>query len=265
MELSKYFERVGYGGDAAPTLETLTELHMAHVFAIPFENLDVFYGRPVSLAPEALWRKLVQDGRGGYCFEMNGLFSLVLRELGFQVRDLLARRVIGDACLAKTHQVLTVEIGGARYLADVGFGSNGVAAPLRLAPGEEQTQPADVYMLTTDARFGYVLHRRKKDGAFAPMYAFTEEECCPADFEVANYFVSTHPQSFFRAQRFCTKPTRTGRITLTDDTLKIRENGAVIQRPVSGKDFETLLELHFGLTLGFLDGSPAPDAVTQKI
>ncbi|MDR1206566.1 MAG: arylamine N-acetyltransferase [Peptococcaceae bacterium] len=248
MELDRYFERVGYKGGAAPTLETLTALHTAHVFAIPFENLDVFYGKPISLEPEALCRKLVDGGRGGYCFEMNGLFSLVLRELGFHVTDLLARRVDGGIRRAKTHQVLMIEIDGARYLADVGYGNNGIAAPLRLAPGEEQAQMADAYLITEDPQFGYVLHRRE-DGAFAPMYAFTAEECYPADFEVANYYVSTHPQSFFRAGRFCTKPTPSGRITLTEDSLKIRENGAATQRPVSEGEFGSLLNRHFGLSL----------------
>jgi N-hydroxyarylamine O-acetyltransferase len=248
MDLNAYFERVGYDGGVSPTLETLTKLHMAHVFAIPFENLDVFYGKPISLASETLWRKLVEGGRGGYCFEMNGLFSLVLRALGFHVTDLLARRAADNTYLAKTHQVLTVEIGGARYLADVGFGNNGIVAPLRLVPGEEQAQLTDVYLLTVDPRFGYVLHRRGKD-AFMPMYAFTTEECCPVDFEVSNYYVSTHPQSFFRAGRFCTKPTPEGRITLTDDMLKIRENGVTTKYPVSGEEFRILLNRHFGLPL----------------
>jgi N-hydroxyarylamine O-acetyltransferase len=247
MELSAYFDRVGYTGDPRPTLETLTALHVGHTFNIPFENLDVFAGKPVSLAPDALFDKLITRRRGGYCFEMNGLFALVLRELGFQPRQLLARTAFAGAYSAKLHEVLTVETQDGTYLCDVGYGNDGIAAPLLLSPDSEQTQFKLAYRFTCDGTFGYVLHRREGAG-FIPMYAFTDNEYVPEDFEVANHYTSTHPRSFFRLQRFATKPTPTGRITLTEQRLTIRDDGDVTERTISGEP--ELLELfrrYFGL------------------
>jgi N-hydroxyarylamine O-acetyltransferase len=249
MDLDKYFTRIGYTGGAAPTLETLTALHTAHVFTIPFESLDAKYGREISLAPDALFDKLVTRRRGGYCFEMNGLFSIALSALGFRVKNLLARTALGDEYHAKSHEVLTVELDGNTYLADVGYGNDGISAPLEVRCGTKQTQFGNTYSFTEHAKHGWVLCRREGD-TFSPMYAFTERECLPVDFEVANYYTATHPTSFFKMSAFATKPTPTGRITLTEEYLKIREKGVITERKVTDKqDFARLLYDYFELNL----------------
>ncbi|MDR0817996.1 MAG: arylamine N-acetyltransferase [Oscillospiraceae bacterium] len=250
--IEKYLERVGYSGELTQTYETLYALHTAHVFNIPFENLDVFYGRTISLDEDALFDKLVNRRRGGYCFEMNGLFSIVLKKLGFKARNLLARTAFGGDYSAKLHQVISVEIDEKTYLADVGYGNEGIAAPLLLdADGAdtEQTRFSETYRFTRDPRFGYALER-KVSGGFTPMYAFTTEECIPSDFEVANHYTSTHPNSFFKMAGFITMPTASGRITLTGRHLKINENGQITEREITGEsEFAAFLSEQFGLDI----------------
>ncbi|MDR1328409.1 MAG: arylamine N-acetyltransferase [Oscillospiraceae bacterium] len=246
-ELDNYFARIGYCGAADATLETLTALHTGHTFSIPFENLDVFYGRAISLEPDSLYGKLVTRRRGGYCFEMNGLFSRVLTELGFRVTRLLARCTFNGAYTAKTHEVMVVEIGGQAYLCDVGYGADGIAGPLPLVVGAEVAQFTNTYRFSEDPRFGFVLERGA-GGGFEPMYAFTLEECLPVDYELSNHYTATHPSSFFRMMKFVTMPTPEGRITLTDNSFKTVADGRVTEAHVSGDaELAELLTRHFGL------------------
>jgi N-hydroxyarylamine O-acetyltransferase len=115
LNLDKYLERINYSGSTKATEETLHDLHVCHTLNVPFENLDVFYNMPPLLDEFSLYNKIVLNRRGGYCFEMNGIFSIVLKKMGFKVTDLLARVTIdGTNYTAKTHQVLLVETGHTR-------------------------------------------------------------------------------------------------------------------------------------------------------
>jgi N-hydroxyarylamine O-acetyltransferase len=241
LNLEAYLKRINYHGRTDVSFETLNELHIAHTFNIPFENLDVYFNKPPLLDKDSLFKKLVENKRGGYCFEMNGLFSLVLRELGFKVTDLLVA--------GRLHQVLLAEVDGKRYLADVGYGNDGIAGPLLLEEGLEQQQFTNTYRFTSDPALGYML-QRLADGEFKPMYTFTLQECTPLDYLISNHFTATYPESFFRKMKFCTMPTREGRITLTDQHYKVTENGRVTEQAVSGDaEFAELLKKHFGLDI----------------
>jgi len=248
MNLQEYLSRIGYMKDLSLSLDTLTELHSAHVFNIPFENLDVVQGLPINLASNALFDKIVTRKRGGYCFEMNGLFADVLRELGFNVRQTLARTAFGGTFSAKLHEVLVVNIGQNTYICDVGYGNDGISAPLLLELGTKQTQFVNTYRFIFDDTWGYIMQRKVAD-EYVPMLAMTLEECVPDDFEVASHYTSTHPMSFFKMQRFATKPTPTGRITLTDNHWKVVDNDSITEQDISPSEFENLLQTHFGLTL----------------
>ncbi|HEY6175060.1 MAG TPA: arylamine N-acetyltransferase, partial [Kofleriaceae bacterium] len=125
IDLDRYFARIGYDGPRDATLATLNGIANAHVQAIPFENLDVLLGRGIDLDLDAVQRKLVDDRRGGYCFEQNSLLLAVLGELGFEARPLSARVRMQrprDFVPARTHLVVRVELDGP-WLADVGIGS----------------------------------------------------------------------------------------------------------------------------------------------
>ena len=253
FNLSTYFDRIKYTGKTDPSVETLKALHIAHTFNIPFENLDVFYKKPPSLERDALFNKIVVNNRGGYCYEMNGLFSFVLKELGFKVADLLARGTRdGIQYFSKTHQVLMVEIDDKRYLVDVGYGNDGIAAPLLLEAGLEQQQFINTYRFLIDPEFGYVLQRKVND-TYQYMYAFKLDKCYPVDFLMSNHFSATYPESLFVKMKFCTRPTPEGRITLTDGHFKVTSNGCVMDKEISGDaEFNELLRKYFDLNLELL-------------
>src|SRR6187402_3753354 len=155
MNLAAYFQRIGYRGRYHPDLALLSALTLAHTRSIPFENLDVLLGRPISLEPEALFQKLIVERRGGYCFEQNGLFLEVLRELGFQVTPLGARvrlqRPRGFTP-PRTHVFLRVELDGESWLTDVGVGGLSLTAPLRLMTEAEQATPHEPRRIVQEGR-----------------------------------------------------------------------------------------------------------------
>src|SRR5580700_7796254 len=123
MDLMAYARRIGFNGDLRPTAECLRELHLAHALHVPFENIEVLMRRPVRLDLDSLWKKIVEDRRGGYCFELNTLFTAVLEQVGFHVRRLGARVRLGAVGVRpRTHMLSAVEADGRQWLCDVGFG-----------------------------------------------------------------------------------------------------------------------------------------------
>ncbi|WP_246169850.1 arylamine N-acetyltransferase family protein [Alkalibaculum sporogenes] len=250
FNVGSYLERIKYKGKTDITYKTLYGLHTAHTLEIPFENLDVYYRKPISLDRESLFNKIVENKRGGYCFEMNGLFSFILEELGFKVTNLLARGTMdGKTYFAKTHQVLMVEIDDKRYLVDVGFGNDGITAPLLLEEEVEQQQFTNTYRILKEPKFGYVLQNKVGD-EYRYMYAFTLDECCPMDYLMSNHFTETFPDSFFIKMKLCTMPTKDGRITLTDEHFKVISNNHVTETKISSDaEYNELLKSHFGLDL----------------
>src|SRR5574341_1574684 len=151
MNAAAYLERIAYSGSREPNLQTLQTLHRAHLLAVPFENLDIHLGRPIVLDQDKLFEKIVLERRGGFCYECNGLFGALLREMGFQVTLLSARVRISDGSgfgPEFDHLVLRVELGEP-WLADVGYGG-GFREPLRLVENLEQVQGWSVYRLLRD-------------------------------------------------------------------------------------------------------------------
>ena len=149
IDLDRYFARIGYDGPARTDLATLRAIQELHPAAIPFEAIDVLLGRGIDLAPGAVDAKLIAGGRGGYCFEQNGLLRRVLTALGYRVEPLMARvlwnRPAGAPAQPRTHMVLRVELDGVPWLADVGFGSVVPTAPLRLDTEAPQQNPHDTF------------------------------------------------------------------------------------------------------------------------
>ena len=134
FDLKAYLQRIGHDAPVAPDLSTLRALAVAHVAAIPFENLSPLLGEAVELTPEAVERKLVQAHRGGYCFEQNLLFAEALRAVGFEVSGLIARvlwKRAEDTITPHTHMLLRIELAGESWLADVGFSGQTLTGALR--------------------------------------------------------------------------------------------------------------------------------------
>lgn len=250
FNLDSYLERISYKGNTNAVEDVLKDIHIAHTLNVPFENLDVFYKKPVLLDEASLCKKLIENRRGGYCFEMNGIFSLALQTMGFKVTNLLARCTLdGTHYTTKTHEAMLVETGSSRWLADVGFGNDGIIAPLLLEENTEQKQFSHTYRLIKDSKLGYVLQKKNEEG-FYPLYAFTLDECSPDDFLMSNHFTATFPGSFFLTMRMCTMPKKDGRITLTDSHFKVVKENEVSTRPIANEsEFASLLKENFGLDL----------------
>lgn len=218
FDLQAYLERIHYAGRMHATAEALHALHLAHATHIPFENLDVLCRRPIQLDIGSLQKKLVDARRGGYCFEQNLLFATALEALGFCVKPLAARvRLRTARILPRTHMLLLVEADGARWLADVGFGGEGLLLPVSLAEGQPASQFRWTYRLVTVA--GEWLLQSKRGDRWVDLYSFSEEPQEPADFEMANYYVSTHPDSRFVQTLTVQLPTPERRHILRDMEL----------------------------------------------
>jgi N-hydroxyarylamine O-acetyltransferase len=237
FDLEGYFRRIGFAGPARADAPTLNALHRLHVGAIPFENLDPLMGRPVTLEPSALQEKLVRGRRGGYCFEQNTLFAAALRTVGFAVSGLSACvRWAGpsDRPLGRRgHMLLRVDHGDGAWLADVGFGSNLLDAPLRLDCGVEQDTPAGRYVLG-EHRGALGLFKRTPT-AWRLMYAFDLDACRSSDQERANAFTATAPHLWSTTSLLVERLTERARYVLSDTRLVVqRRGGETTERRIAG-------------------------------
>lgn len=196
--IDAYCARLGVHHPGAPDLDTLRRLHAAHAAAIPFENLDILFGRNIHLDLDSLRAKLVDARRGGYCFEHNTLFLAMLRELGFEATAMEARVLAGATTVrARTHMVLIVRVNREEWLADVGFGGEGPLEPVPMRGGAATPETASLACRVVTRGSDRVL--QMFDGAaWADQYAFLPQPIEPIDVEVANWYTSTHPQSVFR-------------------------------------------------------------------
>lgn len=198
LDLDAYFERIGYAGSTPPTLATLERVALGHPVAIPFENLDPYLRRPVALDLASIQRKLIHGGRGGWCFEHNLLLGTALAGLGFHPRGLGARvlwNALPGPLPARSHMVLLLALSGRPYIVDAGFGGVTLTAPLRLeAETVQDTHHGRFRLLRVESDF--VLQAEVQD-SWRSLYRFDLQPQRLADYEVANWYLSNHPQSHF--------------------------------------------------------------------
>jgi N-hydroxyarylamine O-acetyltransferase len=198
-DVDAYLARIGYAGPRTPTFATLAGLHACHAGTIPFENLDIHLGRLIRIDLPSIQRKLVQDRRGGYCFEHNALLGAVLRALGFEVIPLLGRvrwQIPAETPTPLTHQLLRVETPDAGpCIADVGFGSMSLFQPLRLEFDTEQPGCLEPRRLVR--RPDHLAHQARHGDMWSDVYHFTLTPPSSVDFEVSNWYTCAHPQSAF--------------------------------------------------------------------
>ncbi len=241
IDLPAYLRRIGYTQAVRPDAATLRGLAAAHVASIPFENLDPFLGVPVVLELPRLERKLVQHGRGGYCFEQNLLFREVLRAIGYPVTGLIARVLWQrdeSEVTAQSHMLLRVEIEGESWLADVGFGGMVLSGALRLAPDVEQLSAHEPYRLLEDN--GQWRMQALVRGQWATLYRFDLQPREDIDYVVANHYTSTFPQSHFLHQLTIARSVPGRRLNLRSRDFTVHHLGGESVRRTLGTAEEIL-------------------------
>ncbi|WP_109483417.1 arylamine N-acetyltransferase [Paraburkholderia sp. C35] len=257
LDLDRYFRRIGYTGPQAATLDVLRELHRLHPLSIPFENLDSLTGRRVELDLSAVVDKLIGRKRGGYCFEQNRLFAHVLMQLGFDVTPMIARPLWGrepDAITPRTHMLLRVNVDDQPWIADVGFGAATLTAPMRLQAGAAQPTTHEPFRLADAAHGAFDLEVQTGE-TWTKMYRFDLQRAEWVDYDVSNWYTSTHPDSFFTTSLVVCRVTPEGRLTLFNDRLTARsKDGEAIERHIeSAHELETCLRDTFMIQLGDID------------
>ncbi|HVZ02649.1 MAG TPA: arylamine N-acetyltransferase [Dongiaceae bacterium] len=252
IDLDAYFRRIGYAGPREPTLDVLAALQKHHLGAIPFENLDVLLRRPIRLDPESLQRKLVDDRRGGYCFESNGLLFHVLRAMGFRTTALAARVLFERPEFPlppRSHMLQRVEVEGGAYLVDVAFGGLTPAGLLRFEPHAAQATARESCRLVPA---GDELDLQARMGAeWRTLYRIATHPHLPVDYEQANWHVSTHPESYFVNNLIVAMPGEGCRYTLFNDVFRTRHPDGRVeeQAVVSGAALVALIEGTFAIPL----------------
>ncbi|MBI1197492.1 MAG: arylamine N-acetyltransferase [Phenylobacterium sp.] len=252
IDLDAYFARIGYSGPREPTLAVLRDLHRLHPAAVPFEAIDCLLDRGVDISPAAVDAKLIHGRRGGYCFEQNSLFQRALDALGFRTEGLAGRvrwNQPPDAPVQpRTHMVLRVTVDGRDWMVDVGFGGCVLTAPLVFAPGEVQATDHDRYRLTP---VGAELRLEvEREAGWIPAYDLSMVPCVTRDYEMANWFTSTHPTSHFRANLLAGRTTDEARYGLLFNRFTVRPKGGRPTHEILDADgIERTLREVFGLAV----------------
>lgn len=253
MDIRAYLDRIGYDRPVRLDVETLFGLQRTHLLTVPFENLDIHLGNPIQLNEQSLWDKIIIRKRGGFCYELNGMFAWLLKQIGFEVTYLNARvyNQAGKRGREFDHLTLLVRIPNdeTNWLADVGFGDS-FFEPLLFGYNGEQTQGSRAYRLEP-VEDGIDLLRWDHDGGWGRQYFFDlQERAFPADYEASCKYHQTSPKSSFTREKVVSLATPDGRVTLDSKNLTITTNGKRIKRQLSGEtEFQKLLKYYFGIEL----------------
>lgn len=245
----KYLERIEFSGDPHPTLNTLSALQKQHLLHVPFENLDVHRRVPVVI--ENSYHKIVDCHRGGFCYELNSAFHDLLKDSGFE-SYLISGRVY-DAEKKRfgpgfDHMAIVVKLSDALWLVDVGFGEF-CFHPLKIEAGVVQSDPRGKFKIEQAEGQSLLVGKQTEQG-YKPEYIFTLQPRSIEDFEEMCIFHQTSPQSHFTQKRICSLPREVGRISLTENILKITGNGdAKMKRLQSEEEVDQVLKDYFGIRL----------------
>lgn len=250
MNAERYLSRIGLKESSLPpTPQTLETLQRAHLYTVPYENLDILAGKPIVLEKEALYEKIVERRRGGYCFELNELFGHLLRALGYGVTDSFGRFLRGETEIPmRRHHVLLVSCeGGERFLCDVGVGNGSPTRPVPLIEGKALIDGRNTYRLHRDDFLGWVLEEAYK-GGWRDVYSFTEERQLPVDFVATSFYCEKSPASPFNKAPMISLRTPEGRKTRDDDEFRIFDaSGVRVITPEAPEEIDRLTREWFGL------------------
>ncbi len=238
VKVAAYFKRIGLEmpETIVPDSALLKQLEFAHCTTVPYENLDIIRGIPLSLDENDLFEKVVTRGRGGFCFELNGIFGWLLRQLGYEVTDVASRYLRGESSIPMCrHRVLIVKAIDGVWCVDVGIGEVCPRYPVRLEEGLEQPQFDECYRFDRDPFLGWVL-MDKHHGEWRRFYSFTEEPKLIVDFIAPTFYCEKHPDSPFFPDEMFSMKTAEGRFTLDGHLYKEFKNGEVSAKELTEEE-----------------------------
>ena len=249
----RYLERIGFTGELKPNLDTLNRLILAQLHTVPFENLDGYdVGRDILLDTESLFDKIVVQGRGGYCFELNGLFMSLLQDIGFDCYPVMVRVVwMATGYMPISHCAGIVTIEGIRYFCDVGFGGPAPCSALRLDDPGEQQSGANRFVFAQAPDGDFIIYRTV-DGGREQLLKFNDRPCQNVDFLAPNEYLSQNKQSGFKQMRMINIAREGGSAAINNNVLRLHQGGQVEETLLDTEDKlrEALLN-YFGLAVSF--------------
>lgn len=253
MDTDKYLQRIGLEKLSEPNLQQLFLLQQQHLLHIPFENLDIHLGKEITLDYKAIFKKVIEDQRGGFCYELNGLFYFFLEKIGYSVKRISARVLGSSGQIGKEydHLAIIVEVEKESWLVDVGFGKFSFQ-PLKIELGQVQGDGRQLYKINKydDAYHGVYTKEEKEDWRLG--YLFSLEHRAVSEFAEMCHHQQTSPDTNFTKRRMITKPRLNGRVTLTDTKLKITEAGMITEQPIHSElDFQKALKKYFQMNFEY--------------
>lgn len=250
MDKEKYLDRIKYSDRLEPNLYLLKKLQKNHLLNIPFENLDIHYQTPIKLNINQIYEKIIYKNRGGFCYELNGLFYELLRSLGFDAKRVSAKVYIKDNKYSPEfdHFAIIVNIENTEYLTDVGFGEF-IFEPLELQLGKIQNDERGSYLIDKFEN-GYLRINKIENGKSTPEFIFKNVKRELIEYEEMCEYHQTNPNSHFMKKRLISLPTENGRITISGNTLKIKENNLITEKELKNEtEFEKELWDKFKISL----------------
>ena len=249
VDIPAYLERIAYSGATKRDSATLRAIHRAHLFTVPFENLDIALGRKIVTDESKILNKIIARRRGGFCYELNGGFAALLRELGFQVTLLSARVARPNDSEGPEFDHLALRINlEESWLVDVGFGES-FLEPLHLEAETEQVDPAGTFRLVQDADRWHV-QRAEPDSGWKAQYSFSMQSRQLEEFAAMCHYHQTSPESHFTQNSICSRATPEGRITLSGMKLIVTAHGQRKERTLaSQEEWTATLREEFGIRL----------------
>ncbi|MFN8412424.1 MAG: arylamine N-acetyltransferase [Anaerolineales bacterium] len=252
INIKTYLNRIHYQGEVKPDFITLTQLQLAHLRSVPFENLSIHYKQPIVLDENLLFEKIVEKKRGGFCYELNGLFSVLLQEIGFNVTKLSAGVAKSDGTFGAEFDHLTLLVHLKEdYLVDVGFGDS-FQQPLLFKETVEQKQGEKSYQILRDGEAFILMEKDNLDekSKFQPQYRFTLQPHELAEYSEMCQYHQISPQSSFTKKRICSRATPNGRISLSELKLILTESNERRETELKSEDeFLKILREFFEIEL----------------
>ena len=260
--IEEYLKRIGFTGDAHADLETLNRVQELHVMSVPYENLEIMERKPLTLDIPSLYDKIVTRGRGGYCFELNGLYAWLLEGIGYKITQHFGRWLREEPLESpmRRHRVIRVPLEGKEYICDVGVGMTAPRRPLVFEFDIVQEISGESYRIVHHPINIYVVEYLSSSGSFKPLYCFNDDPCISIDYFQPHYYCTTHPDSVFIRNTMCYVRTPNGRNTILDTydpstgekIMELRQyDGDSLKTTLirTKKQFNQILRTHFGFDL----------------